>query len=298
MNGVRGVLYLVGTIALCACGRADDSYRYDDEMELRSDDGGVLNPGGRPSGGGWLGNGLEDPDLGGVDPAFSLSSSAGLSDAAGLLLDPDLMGTAEYLVECALPYGTSITKTVEGQTVVLDGLLGLAPEWETGECDEDCQEWVSACLLARTNVSGQVVRIWMKADHEAVGWEAPAGALFEAAFYGNLFDDPEAQYYCKGSSEGLVAAQREGRTCTSGSSAMVRSRSRSCRPRLLPPRGERNSSDGAWQGGVPVVGQRPAQPRRPRRLERGGSTAKPRLVPSVEWRRESLGIARFGLPWS
>lgn len=218
MDNLRGMLCLIGGMALCACGSSDDSY-YEGDLEFRTSGGGVTNPDGRPGGSGWLGNGLEDPDVSGVDPAHPLSSAAGLSDSSGLLTDSDLRGTAEYLVECALPYGTSITKVVDGETIVLEGLLGLAPEWETDECDEDCQEWVSACLLARTNVSGQTVQIWVKGDHEALGWGAPEDAVFEAGFYGNLFVDPEGQYYCKGEAGGIVAAKREGRTCTSGGGA-------------------------------------------------------------------------------
>lgn len=217
MNVRRGILILVGGSALGACGPADDSYIEDFDLEFRSDDGGVLAPSGRPSGGGWISNGLEDPDLSGVDPSEALSTPAGLSDTMGLLTDSDLFGTAEYLVECALPFGRSVTKIVDGEEVVLEGLLGLAPEWETGACDEDCQEWVSACMLARTNASGELVKVWFKADHEAIGWDVPAGALFEAAFFGNLFVDPEGQYLCKGSGSGVVAARREGRTCSSGS---------------------------------------------------------------------------------
>ena len=200
----------------CACIAPDDSRERDIDIEFREDDEGVLNPGGRPSGGTWLGNGLEEPDLGGVDPAHPLTSPAGLSDAVGMLTEPAQLGTAEYLVECALPLGTSITKTVNGQTLVFEGLLGLAPEWELGDCDEDCQQWVSACLLARTNVTGQTVQIWVAGDHDALGWEAPEGALLEAGFYGNLFAGSDEQYYCKGSNQGVVAAKREGRTCTSG----------------------------------------------------------------------------------
>src|SRR5262245_15072319 len=109
MDKLLGFLCLVGATALCACGSADASENEEqpgNEMAssaFRTDDG-VNNPGGRPSGGGWISNGLEDPDVSGVDPAFSLNSSAGLSPSTGLLTDPDLIGTAEYLVECALPF--------------------------------------------------------------------------------------------------------------------------------------------------------------------------------------------------
>jgi hypothetical protein len=214
MKMLRGVLCLVGAVVLCACGPGDDS-NYNN-MELRNGGGAVPAASGRPSGGGWISNGLEDPNISGVDPSQALDAG-GLAEDGELLANPELLGTAEYLVECALPVGQSISKTIDNQTVIFEGMLGLAPEWETDACDEDCQEWVSACLLARTNVSGEQVQIWMKGDHEALGWSAPAGVELEAAFYGNLFADPEDQYYCKGTKEGLVAAQREGRTCTSGS---------------------------------------------------------------------------------
>jgi hypothetical protein len=117
-------------------------------------------------------------------------------------------------VECALPAGASITKQVGDQALVFDGAIGLAPEWEDDACDEDCQEWVSACLLARTNVSGQTVSIWMRADHPAIG--EGANALFpthEASFFGNLFADPPSRRYCQGTVVGPLLGQLQGRTC-------------------------------------------------------------------------------------
>jgi hypothetical protein len=191
-------------MALSACAVPDDSHD-DIDIELRD-----FNNGG--GGGIYFGNGLEEPDVGGLDPAYALSSVEGLSTEA--LADPVLRATIEYAVECALPYGTSITRVVDGETVVLEGLAGLAPEWETGECDQDCQEWVSGCLLARTNVTGQTVQIWIKGDHEGLNWDAPSGAVLEGAFYGNLFVAPEDRFLCKGSTLDVVAAFREGRTCS------------------------------------------------------------------------------------
>lgn len=194
-------------MGLCACGVPDE---FDNQLEFRDT---FVQPGS----GGWLGNGLEDPSVSGVDPSYSLSSPEGLSSNEGWLLDSETLKTARYMVECALPANQSVTKTVNGQTIVLDGLLGLAPEWKDQECDQDCQEWVSACLLARANVSGETVQIWVTGDHEALDWVPPANAVLEGGFYGNLFEDPEGKYLCRGSSQAVVAARREGRTCsTSG----------------------------------------------------------------------------------
>jgi hypothetical protein len=162
----------------------------------------------------WINNGLDDPDVSGIDPAYALSSPQGVVEDSGLLLDPDRQDTVRYLVECALPQGHGITKLVDGQELTFDGLVGVAPEWEDGECDEDCQEWVTACLLARTNVSGQTVSIWMRADHPAIGeGTSLLYPALEASFFGNLFADAHSEHYCKAALVGPLLAQLEGRTC-------------------------------------------------------------------------------------
>jgi hypothetical protein len=206
MDDLRGVLCLVGVVSLCACGTPDD---FDNPMEFRTTfvEGGTT----------FIVNGLEDPDVSGIDPSYPLSSAEGLSSNEGWLLDATTLKTARYMVECALPADQSITKVVDGQSVVLDGLLGLAPEWKDGECEEDCQEWVSACLLARTNVSGAAVSLWVAGEHEALGYDhPPANAVLEGGFYGNLFADPEGKYLCRASGPSTVVARLEGRTCSTG----------------------------------------------------------------------------------
>ncbi len=172
------------------------------------------------SGGGmWINNGLDDPDVSGIDPALALTSDAGLSSLEAVLLDPARHDTVRYLLECALPAGHSLELLVDEQPTPFDGVLGLAPEWVDGACDDDCQEWVSACMLARTNVSGATVPVWMSADHSAIGeGSSPAFPVYEATFFGNLFEG--SRYYCGGTG-GAVLGQLRGRTCTGGSCGFI-----------------------------------------------------------------------------
>lgn len=191
---------------------ASDLEAYD---SLRTGGGGRAQTLPSDSGGGlWINNGLDDPDVSGIDPAFSLDSEAGLATNHGMLLDPTRHDTVQYLVECALPPGHTITKQVGNELLEFDGLIGLAPEWEDDACDEDCQEWVSACLLARTNASAQTVSIWMRADHSAIGEGSNLlYPMYEASFYGNLFLDTPTEHYCQGIVVGPLLGQLEGRTC-------------------------------------------------------------------------------------
>lgn len=213
MNTRLGGIGLMGSLALslCACSPAGDSdYGVESELGFREVSKST------PTRGGWVVNGLEDPSTMGIDPYFALEGD-GLAASDQLLENPAARATAEYLVECALPLGQSITKVVGGQTLTFEGLVGVAPEWADDECDQDCQEWVSACMLARTNSSGQEVVIWLQAEHEEIGYGTlPTGAVLEAGFWGNLFADADEQYLCQGSQNGVVAAQRAGRTCSSG----------------------------------------------------------------------------------
>ncbi len=91
-----------------------------------------------------------------------------------------------------------------GDGGVVDGGTGGGP----GTCDETCQRWVSACLLARTNAYGAHVEISMRApadapqaiknalavsDVERNGSDAGDASaapfsLREGAYYGNIFE--------------------------------------------------------------------------------------------------------------
>lgn len=181
----------------------------DDAMTERS------NPGGPGGGGIWINNGLSEPSVVGVHPAYPLSSPLGLSEVEGVLTNEDTHIAARYLVECALPLEASIVKTVDGEQLVLEGHLGLAPEWEDGACDGDCQQWISACMLARTNVNSQSLPIALRADHPAIGFDGPNNTVYEASYFGNLFAAPAGKYMCEGSEAAVDTAHLSGRTCSS-----------------------------------------------------------------------------------
>ena len=95
-----------------------------------------------------------------------------------------------YLVRCALPAGHSITKKDDkGISYTFQGLLGMAPEWETGACGTQCQEDVSACMLAHINTAGVHIPLWIVSQNTAVGWgQDPNYTNQEAAFFGNVFN--------------------------------------------------------------------------------------------------------------
>ncbi|MDQ3337944.1 MAG: HYR domain-containing protein [Myxococcota bacterium] len=105
----------------------------------------------------------------------------------------------QYIYSCAMPAGVSKVLDPSGANVLLEGAIGLAPAWDgpAGACDETCQRWVSACVLARTNAYGVHVQISMRAPDSAPQSIKDALATTvdertnwnkrEGAYYGNLF---------------------------------------------------------------------------------------------------------------
>jgi hypothetical protein len=145
----------------------------------------------------------------GLSVINGLSTINGLASTYGLMTTASGRNQVAYIVRCALPETESITKTDQyGNSYTFPGLIGLAPQWQTGACDLNCQEVVSACLMAHVNTSGVHVPLWIVAQNTAVGWgqnvEFPNQ---EGAFFGNVFTlgahgtDPKKApaYYCTGS---------------------------------------------------------------------------------------------------
>jgi hypothetical protein len=136
------------------------------------------------------------------------------------LAESGLEATAEgrdllkYVVKCALPDGQQLVTQVSGEIFVFRGSLGFAPEWLDQTCDESCQRWVSACLLAHVNAYGVSVPISIRASHPNITtspFELEAYGVQEGAFWGNLFvpeGQPQLRFSCIGT--GRLQGQRGG----------------------------------------------------------------------------------------
>jgi len=104
------------------------------------------------------------------------------------------------MARCALPAGQSLTKQDQnGVSYTFPGVIGIAPEALNGTCDLDCQERISACMLAHVNNSGQHISIWMVGPDPGIGWaSSPLYPYQEGAYFGNIFAAPWQGYYCAG----------------------------------------------------------------------------------------------------
>jgi hypothetical protein len=115
--------------------------------------------------------------------------------------------TVTYLVRCALPNGRSITKQDQnGAWYTFRGAIGLGPAWETDSCDQQCQESVSACLMAHVNTAGVHIPLWLVSPSAAIGWgQNSQYPNQEGTYFGNLFaPNPSTgsidAFYCNGPS--------------------------------------------------------------------------------------------------
>ncbi|MCB9653747.1 MAG: hypothetical protein H6729_06415 [Deltaproteobacteria bacterium] len=118
----------------------------------------------------------------------------------------------QYLVQCALPAGRSVTVYDEdGSPYVLEGAMGLAPEWENSVPTPVQRRLVSSCLAARTNANGQTVRISVRGGGMTTnGIEESIFTHVEGAFWADLFTDKPYIKSCTGPDGGGIS----GRLCT------------------------------------------------------------------------------------
>ncbi len=119
--------------------------------------------------------------------------------------DPLAQMFMTYLVSCALPAGQSVVfDSLAGVAdYTFTGLLGVAPEWGADDgatCDQDCQQWVSACMISRVNALGQHIALSERGSNPAlalVPGEAEEYPDREATYWGNVFDSSQLLYACR-----------------------------------------------------------------------------------------------------
>ena len=141
----------------------------------------------------------------GLSMINGLSMTNGLA-GDGLVSGSDAMNTdaarttMAYLVRCALPAGVSITKQdADGVSYTFNGQIGVAPSWQWGACDSECQLQVTPCMLAHVNTSGVHIPLWIVGDNSVLGWGLDSDYPYEeGSFFGNIFVSPPNAFYCNG----------------------------------------------------------------------------------------------------
>jgi hypothetical protein len=130
----------------------------------------------------------------------SRNAATGLPTAWPSLETPEGRMTMKYAIGCALPADRTVTLyDADMKAHTFSGEVGVAPEWETQVCGEACQESVSACVLARVNLTGTHLPISLNGDNKALGFsQSPEFPRQEGAYFGNVFSNPPVAYACKG----------------------------------------------------------------------------------------------------
>lgn len=111
----------------------------------------------------------------------------------------------QYMIQCALSPKQTVTSTYLGVPYSYTGSIGLATAWTSRGMTLSESRWVSACVLARANLTGTVVTISMRGESAALATTADETANYnveEAAFYGNIFDSrPDQTHACNGADQ-------------------------------------------------------------------------------------------------
>ncbi|MDI3287801.1 hypothetical protein [Polyangium sp. 15x6] len=104
----------------------------------------------------------------------------------------------KVLVGCALPTGASVVDSndpiVIGTGTVTRkywGQIGLAPDWETRALTTEEKEFVTACVMARTNRFGEEIDILLDGDHPEIEPDSALQLTYpyvESTVWGNMFD--------------------------------------------------------------------------------------------------------------
>ena len=143
-----------------------------------------------------------------------------LGAAAEAVLSAGGESLLRYAIGCALPADASF-QVADGTR--FSGSLGIAPQWTERALDPAEQRWITACLLARTNLFGVHVMLSMRGPSAVLSGTVTAdektGYSFdEGAFYGDVWAEPPHAYVCMGQGERAMK-DRLKRVCTEESDA-------------------------------------------------------------------------------
>jgi hypothetical protein len=135
--------------------------------------------------------------------ANALSANALSANAltASALEDPLAREFLKYVVSCALPADETINLTIDGQAYAFPGSLGMEPQWghAGGSCDETCQRWITACVLARVDFLGVERPISVRGLNpglKTTDEEASDYPVDEATYFGNVFAPGKPLFAC------------------------------------------------------------------------------------------------------
>ena len=130
----------------------------------------------------------------------------------------------KYMLGCALDSSQSYSFTwhdsngnAHAETIV--GYLGLATDWPSKKLSPSEQQWITACVLARVNWYSMPVDLSARAQHANLHVtdtiEGETYAVFEGAFWGNIFDENPTAYACHDSNT-VAHARAAHRDCAAG----------------------------------------------------------------------------------
>lgn len=148
-----------------------------------------------------------------TETGFQLSEIANLALPRAMALlqrAADGQALTPYLVKCALPAEQRMAAGGEE----LPGGLGLVPEWLERPMTASERRWVSACLLALMNASGEHVEVSLTGSHGNLPSTAEEPIFREGAFYGDLFDAEPKSFTCSGDKDVQRSSARAKRVCT------------------------------------------------------------------------------------
>jgi hypothetical protein len=129
-----------------------------------------------------------------------------------------------YVAKCALREVDILVAQHNGVTYEFPGLLGVAPEWESAPLTTAGQHWLSGCLLAHVNAFGTSVPISLRAVGKlgADVAESIEFPVYEATFFGNVFNIEQDMYACTGDLPDVahtLSTDRQLRVCSDAEDA-------------------------------------------------------------------------------